>query len=490
MLSIVKGAVSAVTFAGAPGGLAVAVQEFAGRGQAAQTALDAAAAETSNGGQMLLYFIFALVFAAVAALFTLTILRSRRDTDAVSLRAREEDDRRAALNARLDALAQAQERVASRLENVASNAESVRQTVASQVETRLDSLTSSVVKELSETTRLLETRIGDVQGELDARLDRFATSLSESVNAQIARAETSQRSLEERINLIATAQTGVNALARDVGELRSILSAKRAPGAIGEMQLKDIVRNALPPSAYSFEARLSNGKRADCLIGLPSPPGALAIDASFPISKFQEVVDARSDEDLETARKNYRRATLKHLVDVAEHLIIPGQTADSALMFMASEAAFAELHAHHPDVIQDSYRARVWIVSPTTLMATLNTMRAMMRDAETRAEAEEVRQEAVFLLDDLADLSSRIAAFETRHSETREELDALRSSRDNVARRAYTIEAKGRFRERGLKREDPTTRDLLKRFELSAKAGGPNGSGANDADEAETIDDD
>lgn len=476
MLSIVKGAVAAKMSEG----LAVAVQEIGGRGQGFQPEPEAVAAQTTGGGPLLV-IIVAFILAIVATLFYFTIVRARRQTAAAALLSGEQDDRQAALNARLDALAQSQERVASRLDAVAENAKAVRDAVSGQVERRLDEISSTVAGQLETITGRLETRIGDAQSEIDVRLDAFSREMGNAVSAQTARTEAAQKALEERVALIATAQTGVNSLARDVGELRSLLSNKRAPGAIGEMQLKDIVRNAMPPSAYSFDARLSNGKRTDCLIGLPNPPGALAIDASFPVAKFQAVVDASSDEDLAQARREFRRAALKHLVDVAEHYIIPGQTADSALMFMASEAAFAELHAHHPDVIQDSYRARVWIVSPTTLMATLNTMRAMMRDADSRAEAEEVRKQAVYLLDDLSDLSARIAAFETRHSETREELDALRASRDNVARRAYAIEAKGRFRERGLKTDDTTTQDLLKRFELSAKAGAPNGETSNPA---------
>ena len=152
-----------------------------------------------------------------------------------------------------------------------------------------------------------------------------------------------------------------------------MLSNKQARGAFGEVQLEDQVRSALPPSAFRFQAKLGNGRLADCLLTLPNPPGAIAIDAKFPLESYYALRAATDEDARATARKAFGNDVLKHVKDIAERYIIPGETADSALMFLPSEAVYAELHAELPDVVQKSHKVRVYIVSPTTLMATLNT---------------------------------------------------------------------------------------------------------------------
>jgi len=208
------------------------------------------------------------------------------------------------------------------------------------------------------------------------------------------------------------------------------------------VQLAEIVRNALAPNGYEFNAVLLNNRRADCLIKLGRPPGPIAIDARFPVEAFAALRSGRAD-----AENEFRRTALRHIVDVAERLIAPGLTADSALMFIPSESAVAELHARFPDVVQDSYRARVWIVSPTTLMATLHTIAGVMRDAALLAGAPNDAKRA---LAEIERLSERVAALESNSPRARPAIaDVPYSGESPETRRA---EASGEDGEKGLKR--------------------------------------
>ena len=190
--------------------------------------------------------------------------------------------------------------------------------------------------------------------------------------------------------------------------LQDILSNKQARGAFGEIQLNDIVSKALPPDAYSFQTTLSNGKRADCLIKLPNPPGSIVIDAKFPLEAFEALRAADTDRGKLEASRLFKSAVQRHIRDISEKYIIEGETADSALMFLPSEAVYAELHASFADVVREGFAARVWIVFPTTCMATLNTMRAILKDARMREQAGAIRKELGLLHKDVERLVDRV----------------------------------------------------------------------------------
>lgn len=192
------------------------------------------------------------------------------------------------------------------------------------------------------------------------------------------------------------AQENITKLSGDVLSLQDILSNKQTRGAFGEIQLNDIVLNALPSDSYTLQATLSNGRRADCLIHLPNPPGPIVIDSKFPLEGYEALRNASTDWEVSEARKALRTAVRKHIRDISEKYILEGETADGALMFLPSEAVYAELHANFSDVVQEGFAARVWIVSPTTCMATLNTMRAILKDARMREQTGAIRRELGF----------------------------------------------------------------------------------------------
>ena len=221
--------------------------------------------------------------------------------------------------------------------------------------------------------------------------------------------------------------------------LQDILANRQARGAFGEIQLNDLETAILPPSAYAFQATLSNNRIADCLLRLPNPPGAIAIDAKFPLESYHALRAATDDAARERALRAFGTDVMKHVRDIAEKYIVPGETAESALMFLPAEAVYAELHASLPDIVEKSYRARVWIVSPTTLMATLNTVRAVLKDARMREQAGVIQVEVENLLDDVERLDGRVVNLQRHFEQANEDVRQIRTSAEKVARRGDRI---------------------------------------------------
>jgi DNA recombination protein RmuC len=275
---------------------------------------------------------------------------------------------------------------------------------------------------------------------LDERLSQVANRVNESLGKQAVATANTMGDLKERLAIIGKAQENITKLSADVVSLQEVLSNKQARGAFGETQLADQVRNALPPSAYAFQVTMSNGSRADCMLTLPNPPGCIVIDSKFPLESYHALRNAKDDRERLEARRRFATDVLKHVNDIASKYIISGETADSALMFLPSEAVYAELHAEMPEVVEKSHRARVYIVSPTTLMATLNTIRAVLRDAEMREQAGLIQREVAAMGDDVSRLDSRVANLQRHFGQAEEDLRQIRISTEKVQKRAVKIQ--------------------------------------------------
>ena len=220
-----------------------------------------------------------------------------------------------------------------------------------------------------------------------------------------------------------------------------MLSNKQARGAFGEVQLNDLVQSALPPQAYEFQYTLSSGVRADCLLRLPNPPGSIAIDAKFPLESYSALraVPAGDGPALVVAQRAFQQAIRKHIGDIRDKYIVPGETAESALMFLPSEAVYAELHANFTGLVEESYRARVWIVSPTTMMATLNTVRAVLKDVRMREQAGEIQKTVGLLMGDVQRLGDRVERLKTHFGQTEKDLREIDISADRITKRGQRI---------------------------------------------------
>ncbi|MFO7771652.1 MAG: DNA recombination protein RmuC, partial [Roseovarius gahaiensis] len=243
---------------------------------------------------------------------------------------------------------------------------------------------------------------------MEKRLSQVSGQMTENLQGSARRTAQSLGELQQRLTAIDKAQDNITKLSGDVLSLQDILSNKQTRGAFGEIQLTDIVSKALPSDSYTLQATLSNGRRADCLIHLPNPPGPICVDSKFPLEAYEALRRANTDWELNEAAKFLRTSVRKHIKDISEKYILDGETADGALMFLPSEAVYAELHANFPELVRDGFTARVWIVSPTTCMATLNTMRAILKAARMREQAGATRRELGLLFADVDRLGTRV----------------------------------------------------------------------------------
>ncbi|MEM8986571.1 MAG: DNA recombination protein RmuC [Pseudomonadota bacterium] len=307
--------------------------------------------------------------------------------------------------------------------------------------------------------------------EMDARVEAMAKDVEKRLNDQNEKSADTLGKLRDRLTSIDEAHETITGLSGQVAELQGTLTDKQARGAIGEVQLADIVRSSLAPSAYAFQASLSNKRRADCLVKLPNPPGAIAIDAKFPLEAYQTMAGAESDEDRRTARTEFKKLVLKHVVDIAERYIVPGETSDAALMFVPSEAAYGELHAHHPDIVQDSFRARVFIVSPTTLMATLNTVRAVLKDTAVREQSEEVQRQAGMMVADVKELRNQMERLQRHFIAVQKTVTDALAVGDKALLKAQHIDDLRLTEANGANGKSRTAAELISDAASEAKAG-------------------
>jgi DNA recombination protein RmuC len=297
----------------------------------------------------------------------------------------------------------------------------------------------------------VETRMAAVQQQMNDRLAdnalRSARSLSEmqermqqTLHGTSKQTTTSLTQLQERLASIDKAQDNITKLSGDVLSLQDILSNKQTRGAFGEIQLNDIVSKALPSDSYALQATLSNGKRADCLIHLPNPPGPIVIDSKFPLEAYEALRRAKTDYETNEARKAMRVAVKAHIKAISERYILEGETADGALMFLPSEAVYAELHANFPELVREGFAARVWIVSPTTCMATLNTMRAILKDARMREQAGAIRKTLKQLHRDVEIVVERVDKLNTHFGQARADLDGISTAAERAGKRAARLD--------------------------------------------------
>ena len=305
---------------------------------------------------------------------------------------------------------------------------------------RLDQMAASQTAANQQLGERFQAQERAIAKALEERLAALSKRLSDSLTESSQRSHVTMSGLRERLAVIDAAQKNLTELSAHVVGLQDILANKQARGAFGEVQLQDLVRNALPPSAYAFQATLGNGRRADCLVSLPNPPGSIVIDAKFPLESYHLLQKAEDEAARTQAGRAFAADVLKHVHDIAERYIVPGETAESALMFLPSEAVYAELHANFLETVEKSYRAKVWIVSPTTLMATLNTVRAVLKDAHMREQAGAIQKEVLALLDDVGRLDDRVAKLQRHFEQAGEDMRGIRISTEKVTKGAEKID--------------------------------------------------
>lgn len=264
-------------------------------------------------------------------------------------------------------------------------------------------------------TRTLNERLDAITGVVGQRLDEGFKKTNETF-----------ASVMTRLALIDEAQKKIGELTVNVVSLQELLGDKKARGAFGEVQLEALVENALPPDAYEFQCQLASGVRADCVLKLPEPTGRVAVDSKFPLENYHRMFAAEVGEaERKTATAAFKQDIKRHVDAIADKYIVAGETSDGAVMFVPAEAVFAEIHAYHPDLVAYAQGRRVWIVSPTTLMAVLNTARAVLKDVETRKQIHLIK-------DALGKLAKDFGLFDARMQKLADHIRMANEDAQNV----------------------------------------------------------
>jgi DNA recombination protein RmuC len=303
---------------------------------------------------------------------------------------------------------------------------------AATLQARLDMIAQDQeAKSATLSQRLMdhERAIADRLADVGRRVGDSLTQTNDKTNENLSK-------LRERLAKIDAAQANITELSSRVVSLQDILSNKQSRGAFGEFQLGQLVADALPADSYDFEVTLSNGRRVDCLIRLPNPPGPVAVDAKFPLEGYQALVEAKDETSLKEASRAFRTAITKHVGDISERYVIPGETAEAALLFLPSESIYIELQSNFRDLVELAHRKRVYIVSPTTLWGALATMRAVFRDVRLREQTHLIQAELQKMLKDVGLLDERVSNLQRHFDQASEDIRQIRISNDKVAKRA------------------------------------------------------
>ncbi len=279
-------------------------------------------------------------------------------------------------------------------------------------------------------TRTTDARLEQIQGRVSERLDEGFKKTNETFTSVMTRLAT-----------IDEAQRKIDGLTTNVVSLQELLGDKRSRGAFGEVQLEALVRNILPPTAYALQHTLTNNHRADCVLFLPEPTGKVAVDSKFPLENYHRMFyPGAAETERREAQRQFRADVRKHVDDIASRYIVEGETSDGAVMFIPAEAVFAEIHAYHAEVVDHAMQRRVWIVSPTTMMAVLNTARAVMKDVETRRQVHVIKDELGKLGKDFVRFEQRMGKLADHIRQANDDAHDVKISSGKIVKRFHQIE--------------------------------------------------
>jgi DNA recombination protein RmuC len=320
-------------------------------------------------------------------------------------------------------------------------AEAVR---ADQIQQRMSSLARIQAESVGRLQAMTET-LGGRQVELGRlvteRLDAVTHRLGQSMETTARHTVESLRHLHERLALIDKAQDNLTELSSQVTSLREVLANKQARGAFGQGRMEAIVQDGLPKGAYEFQYTLSNRTRPDCAVFLPGDPRPIVIDAKFPLEAISALRDARTEEEKKQAAQRLRQDVQKHVNDISERYLIPGETQELALMFVPSESVYAELYDGFDELIQRAYRAQVVLVSPSLLMLAIQVMQQICKDARMREAAHEIRTEVGHLIDDVDRLRERVLKLQQHFGQASDDVVQILTSADKITKRGGRIES-------------------------------------------------
>ncbi len=285
----------------------------------------------------------------------------------------------------------------------------------------------------------LNQRVEKLTQATDQRLREISNQVEKRLSEGFEKTTATFADVVKRLALIDEAQKKITELSTSVIGLQEILGDKKSRGAFGEVQLMGLIRNLLPEQSFAFQHTLSNDKRVDCVLFLPEPTGNVVIDAKFPLESYR-LLHSVSEQERKSAEQNFRRDIRTHIQHIASKYILPGETSDGAMMFIPAEAIFAEIHAHYPDLVEIAQKARVWMVSPTTMMAILTTARAVLKDAATRKQVHIIQEHLVMLNKDFQRFQKRMSKLAVHIKQAHEDVEDVHTSSKKISQRFSRIE--------------------------------------------------
>jgi len=376
--------------------------------------------------EIILWVMLVLLAVAVVALFMIgaRLMRMQGQTDSQSRQFENiKEQQSQSREAQLKSLAEMQARLEQRFGDMQQG-----------IEKRLGEMSQTSIERLAKSNdqiqETLHKRLTEISGQVETRLNKGFEKTNETFTDVV-----------KRLALIDEAQKKITELSSSVVSLQEVLNDKRSRGAFGEAQMMLQVRNALPENAFEEQFMLSNGTRVDCMLFLPEPTGNLAIDAKFPLDSYKLMMDLDLPKaDRVNAERQFKQDIKKHISDISNKYIVPGETSDGALMFIPAEAVFAEIHAHQPELVEQAQRRRVWMVSPTTMMAVLTTARAVLKDSATRKQVHLIQEHLVMLSTDFDRFRKRMDKLSTHIQQANKDVEDVNTSARKISSRFEKIE--------------------------------------------------
>ena len=285
----------------------------------------------------------------------------------------------------------------------------------------------------------LKGAVSQLSSTIEERLGNFGSTIGNTLTQQTQNTQNSLKEMHERLAVIDRAQENINSLSNQVNDLQNILSNKQLRGAFGEVQLENIVKDALPQNAYQFQYTLMSNSRVDCIVKMPEPPGPICIDSKFPLEDYKKFTGSTNDQEKKDNLKLFHNAVQKHIRDISEKYILPGETADSAIMFLPSESIYSEINIRFPKLVNESRNKKVYMAGPDNLMLLLHTVRAILRDATMSQTAGKIQIEVDKLGNDLNLLADRIFKLDKHFDLARRDLDEIKISHRKIENRGNVI---------------------------------------------------
>ncbi|MBT8128316.1 MAG: DNA recombination protein RmuC [Gammaproteobacteria bacterium] len=376
--------------------------------------------------EIIIWLILALAGAAIIGLFMIgaRLMRMQGQADSQTRQFDSIKDQQAqSREAQLKSLAEMQAKLEQRFGDMQQG-----------IEKRLGEMSQTSIEHLAKSNdqiqETLHKRLTEISGQVETRLNKGFEKTNETFTDVV-----------KRLALIDEAQKKITELSSSVVSLQEVLNDKRSRGAFGEAQMMLQVRNVLPEDSFAEQYKLSNGTRVDCMLFLPEPTGHLAIDAKFPLDSYKTMMNPDATQvDRVNAERQFKQDIKKHINDIAEKYIIPGETSDGALMFIPAEAVFAEIHAHQAELVEEAQRRRVWMVSPTTMMAVLTTARAVLKDSATRKQVHLIQEHLIRLSGDFDRFRKRMDNLSKHIQQANKDVEEVNTSARKISSRFDKIE--------------------------------------------------